>query len=297
MTNAMRGATRGTDIANEIRMSRGQQAGVAFLVVEGPSDKRFFERFIDKEKCKIIVAEGRENALDAFRRLETPRFEGALVIVDADFDVLEGRLPLPVGLLFTDTHDLETMIFASPAFEKFLAEVAQENKVETFREERGELRDSLLACGRPLGYLLWLSRIEKLSLRFEDLDFGKFIDDQKLTLDHADMRKAVANHSQRQDLAGSKLVPLLEALVDETHDAWHVCCGHHLTEILALALRKAWASNNANALNAERIEQMLRLAYEEVHFTATELYAAIQTWESLHRPFIVLRAVGNQCAA
>ncbi|MDC0748103.1 DUF4435 domain-containing protein [Polyangium mundeleinium] len=288
MSNAMRDAMGGVYIANSIRMLRSHHRG-AFLVVEGESDKRFFDWFIDKDTCKIVVAYGRDKALDALQRLQTPPLGGVLFILDADFDILEGRSPPSVSVVFTDTHDLETMLLASPAFEKLLLQVAKEEKVERFREQHGDLRACLLRCGKQLGYLLWLSRRDGLNLRFEELKVGRFIDEKTLLLDPMEMVKVVANHSKRLDLKGEALLARLMAMHDDAHDPWHVCCGHHLTEILALALRKAWATNDRGELDGSMVERMLILAYDEGLFATTKLCASIRTWESLHPPFVVLR--------
>ncbi|MDI1484826.1 DUF4435 domain-containing protein [Polyangium sp. y55x31] len=270
-------------------MLRSHHRG-SFLVVEGPRDKTFFDWYIDKDACKIIVADGRDKALDAFQRLQAPPFDGVLFVLDADFDTLEGRSPPSVGVIFTDTHDLETMLLASPAFEKVLLQVAQEDKVRKFRDQHGDLRVHLLQCAKRLGYLLWLSRKEGLNLKFKDLKFSKFIDEKTLVVEPAEMVKVVVNHSQRPDLKSDVLLPRLTALYDDGHDPLHVCCGHHVTEILALALRKAWGTNDAGAFDGPMVEQMLMLAYDEGLFMTTQLHASIRAWESQHPPFIVLRA-------
>lgn len=53
--------------------------------------------------------------------LEKDAFLGVLAIVDADFDILESKLPESKNVLFTDAHDLETMIMKSFALEKVLS--------------------------------------------------------------------------------------------------------------------------------------------------------------------------------
>ena len=151
--NAMLACLDGDYLANRLRMVRSQEPRT-FLIVEGETDEIFFERFIDPLRCKIEVAEGRENAIDAFDELQRTRFAGALVVVDADFNVLDGRLPLPLGLLFTDTHDLETMLLASRALDKLLRSEGKKDKLEAFEAKRGTIREKLLASAAPIGRLL-----------------------------------------------------------------------------------------------------------------------------------------------
>jgi len=92
-------------VANTIRMSRSQHAG-AFLIVEGDSDVRVFNRFVDS-KCRIISAKNKENAVAALDILSKDKFKGVLAVVDADFWHWEGKKIDNPDLLLTDTHDLE----------------------------------------------------------------------------------------------------------------------------------------------------------------------------------------------
>jgi hypothetical protein len=255
------------------------------------TDEVFFERLTDADRCRIDVANGRENAMDAFAEIRNTGFAGALFIVDADFDVVDGRLPLPVGLLFTDTHDVETMLIKSPALDKLLRQVGQRDKITAFRKKHGDIRERLLASGAPLGRLLWLSLHDGLNLRFEELRYGKFIDDKTLDVDERKMIKAVLDHSGRHDLDQGTIASALASLRSADHNPWHLCCGHHLTEILAIALRKAIGTNNSKDMPVEQVEHMLMLAYEAVDFRSTELYGAIHAWEGLNHPFVVLRPV------
>ncbi len=257
--------------------------------MEGLTDEVFFERLTDVHRCRIDVAYGREHALDAFDELRKSGFAGALFVVDADFDVLDGRLPLPLGLLFTDTHDLETMLLASPALDKLLRQVGQRDKIEAFQQKHGQVRERLLASGEALGGLLWMSLRDGLHLDFKELKFGKFVDDKTLQADVPKLVKTVLDHSRRHDLDAAALVAALTASSAAAHDPWHLCCGHHLTEILAIALRKALGSHNAGEVGAEQVEHMLMLAYEAADFRATRLHAAIRAWEEQSRPFVVLR--------
>lgn len=148
--NAMLACVDGAYVANSVRMVRSQDPR-AFLIVEGETDEVFFERFTDPIRCKVVVAEGRANAIEAFEELQRTRFAGVLVVVDADFNVLNGHLPLPLGLLFTDTHDLETMLIASPAFDKLLRSVGKKNKLRAFDDKHGAMREKLLTSAAPLG--------------------------------------------------------------------------------------------------------------------------------------------------
>lgn len=274
-------------IANRVRMLRSQHLG-AFLIVEGDTDARVYRHFISAFHCQIVIAHNRDNAVKTLAILEAEQFAGMLAIVDADFERLENRQPDSHNFCFTDTHDLETMICQSPALEKVLAEFGSEDKIGGFVARQGEtIRMVLLKSGSQLGYLRWLSLRNQLALRFESLTFGKFVRAEALMIDLAKLVKAVKDHSSAHHLNELEIRKQMQALQDNSHDLWQVCCGHDLVGILSLGLRKTLGSNDAKRVEQEVISQALRLAYESAYFRSTRLYAAIQDWEKANSPYQV----------
>ena len=141
----MRSDLTAHDIANDIRMTRGQYSG-SFVLVEGEiSDLKFYSNLIDRDECQIVPAHNKDNALGALEMLERDEVSGVIAIVDANFmDFKVGRRTSP-NLFVTDTHDLETMILNSPALEKILIEFGSAMKIDRFIQETGkEIRQALL---------------------------------------------------------------------------------------------------------------------------------------------------------
>lgn len=276
-------------IANRIRLKRSQHQG-AFLIVEGDEDSRVFGHFLTASHCQIIIAHGKKNAVQALAALDAEQFAGVLAIVDTDFDRLEGHQPFSPNLHLTDTHDLETLILQSPAFEKVLAEFGSENKLAAFSSSQSDdIRSTLLKVGSHLGYLRWHSLRQKLNLKFESLTFSKFVDSSTLAIDAAKLVKTVKDHSSAHHLNETEIQEQVRQLQDNNHDLWLVCCGHDLVEILSIGLRKTLGSNDAKQVEPEILGRALRLAYEFAHFCVTKVYAAVQGWEQLNQPFQVFR--------
>ncbi len=93
-------------IAAQIRLIRQVRKGTV-LILEGDSDGKVFDRFIDTTSCDIEVAFGKKNVLDALDLLEDEGFPGVVALVDSDFDrILELKSTL-VNLCVTDQHDLD----------------------------------------------------------------------------------------------------------------------------------------------------------------------------------------------
>lgn len=277
------------DIANGIRMIRDQYSG-SFLIVEGEmTDLRVFRYLIAPESCHLIPAHGKTNAIDALHVLEKNGFQGVLAIVDADFWRLEGKEPGTQNLFVTDTHDLQTMILASPALDKLLDEFGSPAKIQkiTEREER-TVRQLLLDSARPIGYFRWISQTQEFSLTFEGMRFNRFIDADCLAVDTSKLIKAVKDKSCRHDLEDEALKHAIEEVADPNHNPWDVCCGHDLVRILSQGLRKALGSNQPKDVNPEALQRAMRMAYEFAHFAATQLYVSLRSWESANQPFQVL---------
>ncbi len=258
---------------------------LSFLIVEGETDKKLYEAYIDTDKCQVTIADGRDNAEEVLSLIEKEAFIGVLAIVDADFDILEGRPPPVQNLLLTDTHDLETMIIKSPALDKVLAEFGSTKKIAELVKRAGkDIRLILIECGAPIGYLRWVSLRADLSLSFEDLDFNKFVDKDALTVDVLKLIKAVkerayntaVDKSQKRTIMEHDAQKSMDLLKSDSHDPWHVCCGHDLVHILAVGLQKAIGTHGAQTASAELVEKWLRLAFEHAHFRKTQLYSSIQ---------------------
>ncbi len=265
---------------------------LSFLIVEGDTDSKFYKTLVDTDKCQVTIAYSKSTALQVLSILEKEAFPGILVIVDADFDILEGKSPPSRNVLFTDTHDLETMIIKSPALEKVLGILGSEGKIRQVSQSvKKDVRALLLECGTPIGCLRWVSLRENLSLKFEDLEFAKFINKDALNIEQSHFIKAVKDKSQRPDLPDRRLEVHMQEVRKEISDpCWYICCGHDLVSILSVALHKTIGTYNSNDVRVrpDNLENFLLAAFERSHFYKTQLYLSIQQWEKTNTPFVIL---------
>lgn len=271
--------------ANTIKMQRSIFSGT-FLLVEGSSDKLFYDRFIDpdREICKIVVQSGKARVIEVLGALQKLNLHGVLAIVDADFDRLEGSLDDNPDLFRTDLHDLETMLINSPALDKVIAEFGSEEKITRFGQD---IRAVILENGVIIGYLRWISKIDGLNLTFNGITFSSFINEKIMKIDQSKFIQEVINKSQAHSLNNKDLQQRINSQKDENHDPCQVNCGHDLVEILSLGFRRAIGSYQPSDIKPDILERSLRLAYEEVYFCETELYLSIRSWESNNQPFKV----------
>ena len=271
-------------IANEIRMKRSQHLG-AFLVVEGRDDRLFCERYID-DRCGLVVAEGKDSVLEVIRILDDYGFVGALGMVDPDFDLIEGGRFSSRNIVTCDAHDLEMALVCSPAFDRLLVEYGSQEKIQALSVGA---RDLVLSVAGRVGYLRWLSSREGLNLRFQGLKLSTCINRTSLEIDALELCRSVINLSMNSELDEVDLAESAESLRDDRHDMCHVCCGDDVLDVLAIALRKALGTNNAQDVDVERLKRSLRLAFEAADLRGSALGVAIGEWERRNQGYCVLR--------
>ena len=275
--------------ANAIRMDRSACEGMCYLVVEGPTDARFYKRLVDKTSCCLMFPYGntgnaKQAVIDLLSLLSKgdQPFAGVLGMVDADFMRLDGELPGMDNLLLGDGHDLEGMLLQSPALMKLLEEYASPDKLAAFEKQRGCIRQVLLEICKPIGLLRWYNHREGLGLSFRALKLKNYVDRKKLILNVDKYIKQLlvnAGEGSRKDC--------LEADLKQRADVngWEVCQGHDLVETLYIALCSAIGSQTLGTDGPDVMAKSLRLGYEGAWFTGTGLYGLLLDWQQDHAPW------------
>lgn len=270
--------------ANYICMSRSVYKG-SFLLVEGNSDVKLFNKFTDKNNCRVKGIPGKELAINVLRLLQKRNIKGVLLIVDADFDHLENKKPISKNMFYTDTHDIETMIMSTEAFKNFLSEFTYKKKLNKFEKKRSKsLRDILLNVCISIGYIRWANIRNSWMLKFKNLDFILFVDTKNLALNYNQFISELINNSPRNKVARSKIIYEGNFLKYQNKDPWIICSGHDLTNILLIGLRNIFGYNTGK-LTRKKLEAILRLSYEFRFFQNTNLFNKLKLWEQKNNPY------------
>lgn len=276
--------TPGT-IAAEVLMERMVHRG-SFLLVEGDDDVRFFRPRIDDDSCHLVDCRGKRNALAAIARLDQARLRGALAVVDDDFDTLLGTVPPSLNWVRSDAADLECLLLRSPALERALAELADPNAVRQLNDAEGSVRAALLSRGLPFGKLRWLALRRGWSLPFEQLKAANFIDatSWQVGLD------ALYAEGVRLGMPLSAEAIQAELAALPAADAWSVCRGHDLIDILLVGLKGGLGRGGRSQPSRELVSSLLRQSLHADEFAATLLHAGIVSWQDRNPPYQVLRS-------
>jgi len=268
------------EIANEIHMKCVETKG-PFILVEGSSDVLFFSCQMTVEIENILPAFGWERLVDAMIILQADGLVNVLGIIDLDYRGIVASTGLPTDIFVTDSHDIETMMFGSPAFEKVLRQKSSIKKVKTYTSGGGDIKSKILDLGRRIGSLRFYSQFIEEHYSFEKLDIGKFID--RSSLDFSDLKcishirgispknSRIPNDMLARALAESENIAALS-------DSCRLCCGHDLMEILAIGLKSIWGSYDSREISGKSIEESFRLAYSHEMFCVSNLFQQIDDW-------------------
>lgn len=274
--------------ANEIRLKRQIHKG-CFLIVEGRDDRMFFEQFVERHDCQVIVAGGKERVIEVIRILDADSIPGVVGVVDADFDHIEGHRNAINNLIVLETADLEALLIRSAALERVLIELGSGEKIAAYG---GNIREALLAAAVSIGCLRLHSQRAGLGLTFRHLRYGRFVRLESLTIDVQALVREVVNRSQRPGLTLDNVVQSVSATHLSVHDHWLVGFGSDMVEILAFGLRKTLGTNNAKDVEGRVVRRCLRLAFQWNDLNKTDLSRNLREWATRNSSYRVLRPEG-----
>jgi hypothetical protein len=269
-------------VAAQIRMLRSADKR-AILVLEGETDEKALGRFVDRGSCDIEIAFGKSNLLGAFDLLEEEGFPGIVGIIDADFDRIAGQEVLLENICMTDFHDLDLTIFSTAALERYLAEHADKEALQALGGF-SDIREFLLNAAFPLSCCRYVNERDGHRLYFKDLRYEDFMDVENIVVDVQNLCAIVIDRSNTHCLP-DQLLRLISVETIKGHDLMQLSRGHDVAAFLGLALRKRLGSRRMQQTWASEIESGLRLAFEWAHFTSTQLYRCLRTWEINNRRY------------
>lgn len=219
-----------------------------------------------------------------------------LGIIDSDFNKICGRLVKGhSNLFYTDKHDFDAQIFSTIAFKKclqFYYEAPSNINME-------DVKNKCVEIAGDFGYYL-LSFYEN---NFHDLK-SYFIPieqymDKNLSLLHQEIENKLHELNNNGIISSIELKDILSIVQKrkkQTLDPYHITNGHDLIRVLVMLtlwdkmnLKRKGLSNSykKKLLNSQdqrkyfinELENLLRIAYEFSHFTKSDLYKKIVSYQ------------------
>lgn len=282
-------------IASAVALHRG--ANKTCLMLEGKTDENVFQHFIDTTVCEIVICYSKVTLIDAVVKLNTnPNVDGYVAIKDADFDMIEGYSDIP-NVILTDYHDLEVMLFESPAFDKVIRTKLIDENIEGTKIDPAvqSVRSHILLVAHTLGYFRLVAERNRWGIR---PDFQPIIGQHatpenrfRVTVKH------IVDHLRGEHPAVDESLfseEELEILRNEYR--LHLCRGHDLEVILQIALSKILEATLDKRIIIKDFTLQVINSYNVEMFVKTDVYARLCDWESSNKPLVVLKTTVHKIA-
>jgi hypothetical protein len=274
-------------VAQEVRLERRAHRG-SFLLLEGISDLKRFDQFIDADRCSLVNCFGRDNAIGAIQLLYDEGFLGALAVIDADFDRVLGGLPSHEGLIFSDAHDLD-LDWARPALiDRYLKEYGDSRKYAGGLAVAENIMAKIMEALKPISVAKLLNRRGHLSHKLSGIDISVCCDGYAVDL----------GLFVDQIAAGPNLTPEQQRLVhaqitkasEMEYDLRQITNGHDFCAAVGVLLRSELGSRRDVHTWGSEIEASLRLLMSKEEFRSTLVFNEILSWQRENQPFRILSA-------
>lgn len=274
---------------NEYQIQFGIQY---YLIVEGESDEHFFENILDCSKCKVMNLEGKAEVKKFIEDQNSANKKGYLGIVDADFEHIDGYEEQVKNVIITDVHDIEMLMFSSnPNMRRIYSELTENMIINNFEEKHQKsFLDSIIKVAYDIGLLKMVMKRPKYYVNMKDIFYSDIINKEfELDIDTLIERVKKKHHTLYE------IKKEMENLREKNFDEFQVCCGHDVTNILAISFTSeqndGLGYGKRRYVDGKEIERLLRAVYDFEHFLCTKLYSAITEWENSNNIYILDRKI------
>jgi hypothetical protein len=258
---------------------RAAQPDYVAVYVEGPDDVEMWKPWL---RCTPIAVGGRSAVLAAVQAMRAAADPGYVGIIDADCERLDGANPAASDTIVSENHDLECDLLRSPALDRLLSAVDNE-QVKQLSPSGLSFRDALIERALPFGLVRWLFFQRRVEYPLRRFSVFHFVSKTTWALDQGalmNVASAVLNEGV------SNLSAEISILRSRVSDPWHVCNGHDLIAILAIALQGPLRARHRFP-REESVATSLRLAVDSMHLPSMAIWRELKGWESRNTPWCV----------
>lgn len=247
-----------------------------WLIVEGDSDGVFFSTKTLKKSPNTIVALGWENVVGVISQVVEESITKAVFgFIDRDYREELGVVVDENYIVTTDFRDLEISLFESTSLHRLIVEYGSKFKLPLNSNEEidlNEVKIKIYSIASKIGRLRYFSLKEGYNYPIKKLDFSKFINPKTLELNEEKLISQINSKSETK-IDADILSTILEAdLPKRLLDVKNICSGHDVVELLGLALRKVWGTNNSGDVAREKLESSFRIGFSNEEFSQTPMY-------------------------
>lgn len=283
----MRELIRLTSIQTEMQMLY-KDYGIRSIAVEGGRDRRILEYYFPCEDIKIKYVGGWENVVSLISSANSIGENFVIGVIDADFHRISTMTGHEINsidhIVYTDYHDIEMILFALPAYIKYLRLNANREKISAIADFRMVIIDQ----AKFIGALRLFSLENELNLWFSEIDYDRFISRRDCTLNldvliSYILARTSSHNGQAVSINKEAIIAGICAYLKKGYCKYDLCNGHDVLNLIAIAMRSVFASKNALETTEDSIFEALLLALDESDFKNTDLYKSIDNWVEQRR--------------
>ncbi len=242
-------------------------------VVEGPDDKKVFDRFLNNDVVDIVPIGGKEQIKKLFSLLDSKYSKCFFAIKDADFDHIIGHEYDYSNLFRTDFHDMEIMMMTDYFYEALIA--------ECLNGKRERLTD-LKEVDSEISIISWLKlTCVKLNkpIDFKTCNLSKCHYSGNNSINYEDCFNALCIKPSNVSIG----IPTKEEINSIKDDYSHATLnqinnGHDVCD--GIIQKCIYLSNNSDILSKKVLVAILRASYTFPLFAKTQLYKDLSIWAS-----------------
>lgn len=250
-----------------------------YILVEGESDKIFFNTLVDADtNIRFRPVNGWKQVYDTISLARQKEYTNVLGIIDRDYHLLvQDGVIEDDQLLFTDSNDIEMMLFYSNSFQKFLIVCADANKLNGYIDPRMPI----LRAAAYLGALRAISLTNQYNFCFDGFECKDFVNRSSLTADCKQLVERIIQRTRSKGIQVTVTKEELELQIQvfiQEHDICFLCNGHDVMDILGIAMSKLYASSSANQYTVDILFKHLLMGYSTEEFQKSQLYKKLISW-------------------
>lgn len=251
------------------------------IVIEGKDDKVVYKKLFDEDAAVLYPTLGCYHFEEILKSLNPKYADRMIVIKDADFDILNHKMPKYDNMFLTDGHDIEMMIF-DDEFEDFLrVRFFDDDDVDIFSKVEKEIRH--------ISYIKWYNHNKSCNLNVEPIKPCRPLYNGEAEIAISD----ILTHLYRaRDNAGRTKVSESDIVGFEndncTDDYMNLTNGHDLCEgVTHKIIYEQSINHRGRKPTCKGIDDMARAAYSREKFQHTNLHKKIEGWEQMHNRNII----------
>jgi hypothetical protein len=278
-----------------------------FILVEGWSDKKFWNALIDAEICEIIPmadessgdfnrTNAKQDVIDNIKKMNIQKKKYHLGIVDADFDnVITKNKSIVDNLLYYDVHDLEMMLFSNMLdSRRLLSEYADFKKIKAKEVQWNmEFISKVFSAAYSIGIMKYVNIYHKTGKSLSGIELNDIVDEDF----NVNINVICERLYKKEDRGDYK--NLFDDVYGKKYNMLQICNGHDISELLRYAFIPherdglGYGNEKNSRLEAFHIESRLRAVYDISKIYLCEVYKSIVEWQNQRKINIFVKEINS----